>query len=1390
MKCIVRRTCREIHVRDAGGRSVLPSRPVEEWDDKAAYVLLGPPGSGKTTVFKHEAERQGGLYVTVRDFLAFDDKPGWRDTTLFVDGLDEARAGTADGRTPLDSIRAKLDRIGQPRFRLSCREADWFGGNDNKHLKTAAPDGAVTVLRLDPLSRHDICQILGANLGVADPEDFIASAEGKSLQELLANPQSLKMLARAVGKDGVWPGTRTQAFEKACRVLLEEHNEEHRIANHDRVGIPDLMDAVGRLCAVQLLTGAAGYSFSGEDSDLRFLEIHQLPGQDRETLRSCFRSKLFEAPTECRVVPVHRVVAEFLAARYLAALVRNGLPIGRILALITGHDGVTVSELRGLAAWLAVHSKSGRREIITRDPLGTVLYGDAKDFSPDEKCQLLDGLKRETAANPRLIATVQLDSRIGDLVSFDMEVQFREFLTDPSREDPWQSFIVILLEALQQGEALPGLAGPLMKLIRDDTCWPTIRIGAIDAFVRHLRNDREGFKELKALTADIYAGKIPDLDDALLGYLLTVLYPVTISETEIMQYLRLPRRPNHWSEYNFFWTGHLPKSSTRDQLVVLLDELAKRYGLLLSEDTERRLPASFLRRLPLNLLARFLSLSGDEVNLDHLFDWLGSAAYSGGWKYHSDLGPEESRSIRKWLENRPGAWKTLLAMCIRQCADQSECGEPNGFAVYMRKEMHGRLFGVERPPDFGFWCLDQVIAAEDANASDWFLGEIADCLHYGRFNEGLSQKVVSHRLSRNAGLQDAFDRRMAELEALASDENISERSAKTHFRTEHPDWHEHVKPHEDALRSNTARPELLHELATAYFGGYLNVRGDSPRDRLMALLAGDVSLVEAVLSGFRGTTERDDLPSDRQIIRLGTSNRTHHLALPFMAGLDEIARTAPFGVIGMDDKKLRLGLAVHYTVPMWPSARQPTDRPPRWYVWLLSNRSEHVADVLVRSALSKLRSGAESPVGINKLARSPDHARVARVAALALLERFPLRCTSGQLSSLNHLLLAARRHCDTEALLDLIDEKHADRRMSVAQRIHWMAAGLCIAPDRYVELLDAYTVGRERRVRLLAEAVSRQFNHTPDLECCRSVPALRFLVGLIGASSRPYSLGADSDEGVIVTPEMNVAERVRDFIEQLAAVPTEDASLALEALSSDDDLHPWHSLITDAAFRQKAVRREAEFAYGDFTRVLGTLDGGSPANVADLAALTFEHLNEIARDIRDGNLSGWRQYWNVDQYNRPWNPRPEDSCRDALLSDLRRRMLRLEIDAQPEGRYADDKRADIRVSRGPCNVPIEIKRSCHRDLWSAIRSQLIARYTRDPGTGGHGIYLVFWFGVTEGCRPTPPVTGTPPANSAELEHRLLSTLSADERLKIRICVIDVTGPDSVAVEPTRRFWLS
>ena len=1378
MTSTVRRTCRDIDELASRGPSETPSRPVEDWKDEAAYVLLGPPGSGKTTVFKHLAERQGGQWVTARDFLTFDDRPEWQDTTLFIDGLDETRAGTTDGRTPLGSICAKLDRMGRPRFRLSCREADWFGANDRDNLKKVSPSGAVKELRLDPLSDQDIHQYLHGVLGIENPGDFVASAQGKGLHGLLVNPQSLKMLAAAVEDAGVWPETRTQAFDMAYRTLIAEHNQEHRIASPDPGGIPDLIEASGRLCAVQLLTGAAGYALPGAESDQHYLGLDLLPGTEREILRRSLQSKLFEAPTERRTVPVHRQVAEFLAAGYLATLVDNGLPVGRILALITGYDGAVVSELRGLSAWLAAHSKSSRAEVIARDPLGTVLYGDAQHFSPEEKRLLLDGLERQTAANTRLIATVQLDSRLGDLVSSDMESQVREILTAPAREDSWQSFVAILLEALQHGEPLPNLADPLKELIRDGTRWPRIRDRAVNLFVQHHRNETQALSELTELTDDVYAGRVADSDDDLLGRLLSAIYPDAISETEIIRFLRVPQRPNRSPRYDYFWNGQLPKRSTRSQLAVLLDQIVERYDDLLADERARGLPPFFIRWLPSNLLARFLRLSGDEVDLSRLFHWLEPAAQAGDWTYDPDIGREESREIRRWLESRPAAWKALLAMGLKRCAERSDRTEPYWFYSCMREQEHGRLLSVARPRDFGLWCLDQAVAAKNRIKAEWLIGEVAECLHYGRFDESLSRETVSTRLAGFARLNDAFDRRMVELEARTSDGNSPRPRAHARLPTERPDWHDHVKPHEDELRGNTARPQLLHELAKVYFGGYLNVRGNSPRDRLNALLAGDEGLVDAVLSGFRKTIDRDDLPSDTRVIRLGIANRTHYLALPFMAGLEEMAKTAPSGEIDIDRRRLRLALAVHYTVPMWPTARHPADRPPRWFAWTLSNRPEIAADVLVRSVLSKLRKGAESPAGIHELAHSPDHARVARLATMPLLRQFPVRSASGQLSSLNHLLLAARRHCDTDPLLELIDEKHADHRMSVAQRVHWLVAGLCIAPEAYVERLDSYAAGKERRIRFLAEAVTGQFGISPDLKLRQSAPALRLLIRLIGASCRPYSLDSDSDEGVMVTPEMTAADWVRDCIEQLASITTEDASLALEALSSDNNLRPWRFLLMDAAYRQEAARREAEFAYGDAALVLQTLASGAPANVADLAALTLEHLDEIARTIRGGNTSDWRQYWNIDHHSRPQNPRPEDACRDALLSDLRSRLMRLGVEVQPEGRYANDKRADIRVSYAGFNVPVEIKKSCHRNLWSAARTQLVALYTVDPKTEGHGIYLVFWFGDTEGCRPTPPETGSHAVSSLELENRLTSTLSADERRKITIRVIDVSMPNS------------
>jgi hypothetical protein len=130
--------------------------------DQPALVLLGDPGAGKTTAFREAARVEpSAAYVTVRDFLAL---PSDRRTgvTPYLDGLDEERAKTADGRTTLDELRMRLDELGRPRFRLSCRAADWYGSSDVQSLRAVAPAGDITVLDIVPLDEHDIRSMVAA----------------------------------------------------------------------------------------------------------------------------------------------------------------------------------------------------------------------------------------------------------------------------------------------------------------------------------------------------------------------------------------------------------------------------------------------------------------------------------------------------------------------------------------------------------------------------------------------------------------------------------------------------------------------------------------------------------------------------------------------------------------------------------------------------------------------------------------------------------------------------------------------------------------------------------------------------------------------------------------------------------------------------------------------------------------------------------------------------------------------------------------------------------------------------------------------------------------------------------------------------------------------------
>ena len=339
-------------------------------------MLLGDPGAGKSTAFDTECKALGedAFLIPARNFLTFDPTihPEWRGKTLFIDGLDEVRAGSPDARRPYDGIRCRLESLGKPRFRLSCRGADWLGRNDRKHLQDISPDSKVIVLRLDPLTDRDIEKILENKKNIGSVENFISEARKRGVDELLTNPQSLDLLATVVASGGGWPKSKLETFEKACLQLVLEHNDEHQAASQYK-GQSDpqqLLDSAGHLCAVQLLSGAEGYSLHLKEEDEDYPGIASCAYDNPDLLRPVLSTKLFKGASEGRFVPVHRHLAEFLGAKRLARIIEDGLPSRRILALISGEDGTPVTQMRGLSAWLAAHCKEARSDLIERDPIG------------------------------------------------------------------------------------------------------------------------------------------------------------------------------------------------------------------------------------------------------------------------------------------------------------------------------------------------------------------------------------------------------------------------------------------------------------------------------------------------------------------------------------------------------------------------------------------------------------------------------------------------------------------------------------------------------------------------------------------------------------------------------------------------------------------------------------------------------------------------------------------------------------------------------------------------------------------------------------------------------------------------------------------------------------
>lgn len=1376
MSGTVARTCTVISVRGPGRNeprrepSQRDYRPLADFRSHNAYVLLGDPGAGKTTAFRDEVEALGTeacYLVSARDFLEVKDPPTVPPgTTLFIDGLDEVRAGEHNPRTPFGRLRCRLAEMGRPRFRLSCREADWLGENDRRHLAKVSPGGQVTVLRLEPLTEADIRKVLAYRDDIPDTEDFIAMARDGGVDGLLANPQTLGMLADVVGGGGEWPDSRLETFEQSCRRIVREHNEEHNIASLGSGGAPDVnwaLDATGRLCAVHLLTGTAGFTMFPSGHDTTLLSLGQCDYESPDVLRHALGTKLFKGQPD-GLVPVHRHVAEYLAARHLGRLVEErNLPARRVVALMAGHDGTVVTEMRGLSAWFAARCRSARAWLIDRDPIGVVQYGDVSGFADGEKRSLLGALERDLAVQD---SEFGFAARLRTLATPSMETAFKDVLSSSSREPERQRFASLLLQTLTDGAAMPGLSESLMRIVRDSTWRSSVRLGALDAYCHGSGGGK--LRAQKDLFDDIRRGNVTDPDDELLGTLLEQLYPREQSPGELWElFSSRPPAPDGWGRYREFWGKKLVDLSPDPHIGEHLDHLG-----CLPGDRHAHLDYGGFGRTNLELLARGLRLHGDAIvdgrEIARLYDWLGVASVRD--RYWGD-GRAHAKAVREWLAERPQVQKAVILEGLKRCPADDDLDR------YAR-HVHRRLHHSALPRDFGLWCLHQAVAMEEQapRVAQHLVNCAFRALDDDRIRHGLTRQRIREATRHSHRLKTVVTRLNCSPSVSEQEAELAEqqRRYEHRHRAERARELEILRSQRAAMAGNRAPAGLLYQLARVYFGDYKEIGADkSAGARAIAeRYASDGSTVQAILDSFRRVPSRGDLPKLTDVVRACRKNRIYHLGLPFLAGLAELerisARTSAIDP-AESDASARLAVAFHFTT-IHGNYR------PSWYQKLVDERPELVADVQVRIASAALKGNQAVDCKLHQLAFDPAYKRVAGSSALRLLRAYPTQCKRRFSRELEYLLIAALQHSDGEALRNLIAAKLSRSSLGVWQRVRWLAAGMLAWADSFADDLWDHADGREGR---LAELTGFLYSALRVAGLTNGVErgSLVFLVRLLGRSVGPERFHRSFSGGVHdVTPAMERSRLVRDLIHRLSSSHSREAGKLLEVLAGDDGLSRWRAELRRAREQHRAVRRDHGYRHPEADEVCRTLRGAEPANVADLAALVEDHLRQLGSELRRGDADGWTLFWNQDGHGGPKKPKPENACRDALLVALQPRLPQ-SIEVVREAHHTGHNRSDLRVSYlGPrgqrFHVPVEIKKSEHRDLWTAIEDQIVGKYAIDPAAQGHGTYLVLWFGKGKTWRSPD---GELPASPEALEDRLRDALSPQQARKISVCVMDVSG---------------
>jgi hypothetical protein len=1269
--------------------------------------------------------------------------------TLYLDGLDECRAKAGDGDV-LGKIRSVLFELGRPKFRLSCRSADWYGVMDVARLKGLSQNGELVVVHLEQLSRDDIAEAIRDEID--DPNGFINRADKYGVAPLLGNPQTLRMLVSVV-KSGAWPSTRADLFNKATRLLAEEPSPWHSRTEHGQISTNAILSVSGRMYAAMLMGAGSGFSLVRDMSSELFPLITDLFGDD-PTFQAAGRRRIFSSEGPERIGPPHRTIAEYMAARFLGQHLQDGFPLSRVLALVTCPDGAVVPTLRGLFAWLIAFCPEHAELLAAKDPMGVVLYGDPSILSRDAKIALLKAFDSLAGDDPWFRAEDWASTPFGGLASSDMEDVFEDYLRTARNRSP--TLLSCVLDALQHGAPMPRLGDLLLTISQDNNIAEHLRDDALSAFVRSCPGRQP---ELLPVLQKVVSGQVEDDCNRLRGFILRILYPTIIGPTAIVDYMSKPN-DNHLGGYAMFISHDILKATPETELASLADAVAS----VPQRDKLRH--SHFWGDFAGDLLLRVLHQEGETATPARLYRWLGMNLDEYG-QPHSHSRTTQNGDIKKWIQDHPDRFRELFEVWLAE-------DHASRMTIDYNVLFESRLRHVEPPPDFASWLLDKAKSMQtDDKMANHLFAKATNTVMWGRgsprltfddlvdfvektpsfkplFTELCTSEIPEWRLNHCAGQSE--DKAQQEKQRA---ERISDLSSRIYKIKSGEDW------------------GALFYLGHCYFGAYHGQNRDlSPLDRI----ADDTTpeIAAAAREGFKNVLYKTISITPHDVGVSASKSKSFNASYVLRAGMRLLTDESQNALTDVHEDNLKLAVAFGFA---W--GNDDHDKP--WMQSLASKNPELVAKTLIDCTRPQLETHSKDHCcGISSLTYGDGMPDVARLTVPTLLKDYP----NAKPQVLRDLLRAGLAYCPPDSMLALarsvLGLKGAVRGTS---RSLWMGVAHMLAPNEMVTTLVKYIGKSENRILDMLPVFEMPLQRDSKVVIQLTPGYLGTTIMLCGRRFPPWK---NTPSGTITSRD-EASRTVSSMITILAGMPGAEVTATLQHLVSNIELQSWNDHLRHALQDHLRAERESNFVPPSVTDVACILSTGRPASVADLRALVCAELREIAKELRHGATCGYKVFWNTTTRGGLRSPKGEEQCRDVLVDRLRLHLGRIGVRVEPEARYGEAKRADMKVICGSFAVPIEVKRHMNSELWSAPISQLVERYSFDPEAHGNGIYLVLYYGAGKGLKSMPPrPDGLPrPKNATQLEADLRDKLTGRQQNVIDIVVLDVRRPANSICKPQR-----